>query len=272
MKEKLDIYCVTDKDLNFLRELDYNLAAVGKGEFSERYIRCDQQDNIFYKEEHYSELTFHYWFWKNQLKKYINEENIWIGVCQKRRFWVQKKNNEDSISTFSKDYLLKYIPEEWFGYNSVICEPINLQGAKYSKLIKKGWRNIIKDPSILFNKNKHSIKLHFDMFHGYGLIEKAINVMNSKDKEDFKNFVSNSSTFNPHIMFVAKPKIIDLWFKDLFQWLDSCEKVFGFEKLKGYETKRLYAYLAERYLSFWFKKYSSCLEWPYTFLDSEKSS
>ena len=91
MIKKLDIYCVTDKDLNFLRELDYNLAAVGKGKFSERYIRCDQKDNIFYKEEYYSELTFHYWFWKNQLKKYINNDNIWIGVCQKRRFWLQKK-------------------------------------------------------------------------------------------------------------------------------------------------------------------------------------
>ena len=56
----------------------------------------------------------------------------------------------------------------------------------------------------------------------------------------------------------------------IFEWLFNCEKIFGFEDLKGYETKRLYAYLAERYLSFWFKKYSSCLEWPYTFLDTEK--
>ena len=107
------------------------------------------------------------------------------------------------------------------------------------------------------------------MFHGYGLIEKAIDVMDSKDKKEFKNFVFNSNEFNPHIMFVAKPKIINLWFKDLFHWLDNCEIVFGFEKLKGYETKRLYAYLAERYLPYWFKKYSSCLEWSYIFLDSE---
>ena len=47
MKDKLAIYCVTDKDLKFLRELDYNLAAVGKNKFSEKYIKCDQGDNIF---------------------------------------------------------------------------------------------------------------------------------------------------------------------------------------------------------------------------------
>jgi len=66
-------------------------------------------------------------------------------------------------------------------------------------------------------------------------------------------------------------KIIELWFTGLFKWLDDCEKVFGFEKLKGYETKKLYAYLAERYLSYWFKKYSNCLEWSYVFIDTEKN-
>ena len=227
---------------------------------------------FFYKEEYYSELTFHYWFWKNQLKKYIDDDKIWIGVCKKRRFWLKKKNNKNDLNNIFKEDLLKYIPKEWSGHNAIICEPINLQVSKYSKLIKKGWRNIINDPSILFNKSKHSIKLHFDMFHGYGIIEKAIDVMDNKDKNEFKNFIFNSNKFNPHIMFVAKPKIIDLWFKDLFKWLVDCEKVFGFEKLKGYETKRIYAYLAERYLSYWFKRYSDCLEWPYIFLDTEKNS
>jgi len=272
MKNKLNIYCVTNKNLKFLRELDYSLAAVGKNKFPEKYIKCDHGDNIFYKEEYYSELTFHYWFWKNQLKKYLDDDEIWIGVCQKRRFWLQKKSPENNFSSVFEKNLLKYIPKEWSGYNSIICEPINLHVSKYSKLIKKGWRNIIDDPLILFNKNKHTIKLHFDMFHGYGIIEKAIDVMDNKDKKEFKNFIFNSNKFNPHIMFVAKPKIIDMWFKDLFKWLDNCEKVFGFEKLKGYETKRLYAYLAERYLSYWFKRYSDCLEWPYIFLDTEKNS
>ena len=68
------------------------------------------------------------------------------------------------------------------------------------------------------------------------------------------------------------PKIIELWFTGLFKWLDDCKKVFGFEKLKDYETKRLYAYLAERYLSYWFKKYSNYLEWSYTFIDTEKNN
>ena len=49
-----------------------------------------------------------------------------------------------------------------------------------------------------------------------------------------------------------------------------CEEIFGFEKLSGYETGRIYAYLAERYLPFWFKKYSKIRTWPIYFLDKMK--
>ena len=266
MKNNLEIYCVTNKDIKFLKDLDYNLAAVGKNNFSAEYIKCDDQINIFYKEKYYSELTFHYWFWKNRLQDKIND-NIWIGFCQKRRFWSQKNNTKSLDKYLDTSNFLKIVPNEWSKYDAIICNPINLNVKKYSKLVKKGWKNIIKEPSILYDKNKHTIKLHFDMFHGYGIIDKAINVMNENDKEDFKKFIYTAKSFNPHIMFIAKPKIADMWFKDLFNWLDQCEKIFGFKNLKGYETTRLYAYLAERYLSFWFQKYSNYLEWPYIFVD-----
>ena len=269
MKNNLEIYCVTNKDLKFLRDLNYNLAGVGKNKFSDRYIKSDNQINIYYKEQYYSELTFHYWFWKNRLKEYLHNDSVWIGFCQKRRFWI-KKNEEKNIeqSSFTDNFLTQ-VPNEWSNYNAIICEPLNLQVTKLSKLMKKGWKNVIQNPSILFDKKKHTIKLHFDMFHGYGIIDKAIEVMNKKDKKDFKEFINNSKQFNPHIMFIAKPKIVDMWFKDLFSWLDKCEKIFGFKELKGYETTRLYAYLAERFLSYWFKKYSNCLEWPYIFIDTD---
>ena len=138
------------------------------------------------------------------------------------------------------------------------------------KLFKRGIRNLIKDPSILFFKKKQSIKLHFDMHHGYGVLTKAIDCMNYKDKNEFKKFVSNNSIFNPHIMCISKKKILNKWFKDLFDWLFKCEKVFGIKNLKGYDQERLYAYLAERYLSFWFKKYTNFKEHNWIFFDVVK--
>ena len=69
-------------------------------------------------------------------------------------------------------------------------------------------------------------------------------------------------------MFISKVNILDKWFSTLFPWLERCEKQFGFKELVGYDKTRLYAYLAERYLSFWFKKYSKHKEENWVQLDN----
>ena len=269
MDKNLEIFCVTDKHLNFFNDIKYKLAAVGKNNFPSNYIICNTGENIFYKEEYYSELEFHYWFWKNLLNKYSNE--TWIGFCQKRRFWLQKKEDLNlKINKNIKDKFLYKIPEECKQFDAIITEPLDVRGVKFMKILKNGFKNLLRDPSIIFDQKKQTLKLHFDMFHGYGNIDLAINVMHSKDREDFKKFIYNSISYHPHIVFISKPNIANRWFSDLFSWLDNCEKIFGFKELKGYKTKRLYAYLAERYLSFWFKKYTNSTDWPLVFVDTEK--
>jgi len=91
----LSIYCVTNKRVKFLENFDYNLAWVGNENIPKNYLRCDNKYNIFFKEKYYSELTFHYWYWKNKLD--INDE-CWIGFCQKRRFWLKKESKDEIIS------------------------------------------------------------------------------------------------------------------------------------------------------------------------------
>ena len=110
------------------------------------------------------------------------------------------------------------------------------------------------------------------MHHGFRNLERAINLLNQKDRSDFYEYVKNRDFFNPNIMFIAKPQILNKWFDNLFPWLEECEKIFGFENLKGYDTTRLYAYLAERYLSFWFKKNTKYLEWYWTFFEKKSNS
>ena len=261
----LSLYCVTNKSSDFLEGLPMNLVGVGQNKFNDKYLRCDHKDNIFYKEKYYSELTFHYWYWKNLLK---NEKNKWVGFCQKRRFWVKSqiknfKSNEKEI----KNLLLTQIDSKYDDYDSFICLPIKISGARKTKILKRGWRNLFKDPSILFNTKKETISLHFDMHHGYKNMEKAIKYLNSRDKEDFTRYVSERDFFNPHIMCIAKPEILSVWFKELFNWLERCETEFGFKNLKGYDNSRLYAYLAERYMSFWFKKYTKFHEQPWAILE-----
>ena len=262
---KLKIFCVTNKELEFLEKTNYQLAGVGKHKFNINYLKSDTDKNIFYKEQHYSELVFHYWFWKNQLKNYADD--VWIGFCQKRRFWLSNTNKKIISENNLIDSLLHEVPSAWHNFDSILCEPISVSNPKRMKMIKRGWKNILRDPKVFFKKEKHTIELHFDMHHGYGVLDKAINVMNIKDRIDFKKFVSSSSTFNPHIMFITKKYFMNLWFEDLFSWLFDCEKIFGFSNLKGYDQQRLYAYLSEGYLSFWFKKYTETKEWPWIFFD-----
>ena len=264
MSNKLKIYCVTDKVLKNLENTNLKLVGVGKEKFSEIYLDCSKKKNIFFKEKYYSELTFHYWYWKNLLQL---EDKEWVGFCQKRRFWLKKNTNKEKVdeNNLLKNLLLE--PDSgWTNYDTILCNPIDISGAKKIKLIKRGWRNIIKNPTLLFGK-KETLKIHFDLHHGYGNLDKAISLLDDKDRDDFNNYVSTKSIYNPHIMFISRPKVLNDWFNNLFNWLEKCEKIFGFRDLSGYDTTRLYAFLAERYLSYWFKKYTKYTEQPWVFIN-----
>ena len=261
----LDIYCVTNEIIPLLDKTNYKIGWVGKKNPPPKYLNCNTGNNIFYKEKYYSELTFHYWFWKNKFD--INSEK-WIGFCQKRRFWCNENLSNERIdkNNFYK-YTLTEISESEKNLEAIICRSISVNKVKKIKMIKRGFRSLLKDPEIFFNQNKQTLKFHFDMHHGYGNLSKAIELINDEDRSDFFNFVNSSTSYNPHIMFIAKPKILDRWFEVLFKWLFDCEKIFNFEKLYGYDTQRLFAYLAERYLSFWFKKHTNYIEKPWIFVD-----
>ena len=263
----LKIYCVSNLANINLEKLNLTLVGVGKNNFPKNYLTCNNGDNIQHKEKYYSELTFHYWFWKNELEKFDN--NTWISFCQKRRFFI--KNNSYNINNINdlKNNIIRSIPDKWSSCDALVCEPIKVSPAKMIKLIKRGWKNLVKNPTILFNKNKHNIKLQFDMFHGYGNLDKAIDLMKSPEKEKFREYVNNNVQFNPNIMVISKKLILNKWFTALFDWLFNCEKIFGFNNLKGYDTGRLYAYLSERYMSFWFNEYYNTKECPWIFFDTK---
>ena len=117
------------------------------------------------------------------------------------------------------------------------------------------------------SKKKRNIKFHFDLMHGEGNLDKAIKLLNKDDQEDFRIFVNNEVSFNPHNMFICKSnKILYNYYNSIFPWLERCEKIFGFN-LDGYGLKRIYGFLAERYMSFWFKKYTKYKTMPIIFKD-----
>ena len=276
--------CLQNKALPELKKLDYVPVGLGNDNFSEGWLRDNTHENISFKNKYYGGLTFHYWFWKNILPTI--EDNHWIGFCSHRDFWSNKRKiTQDSNFEINKqgipnlirtnnikleDFVLNKVPVEWEKFDTIIGEHMYINTLKLSKLIKHGIWALIRNPSALF-KRKRNIRFHFDMWHGNGNLDKAIDLLDDKDREDFREYTRRNTSFCRGDFFVCRSKtIINNYYNSIFPWLERCEKVFGFN-LKSYGLIRIYAFLIERYLSYWFAKYSKTLLWPVIFYDINKT-
>lgn len=278
----MKIYCITHKPQNHINYLGLTPFGVGLSAFPRDYVTEKNGESIANKNNYYSETSFHYWYWKNILN--LKPKNEWFGMCQYRRYFVKDKY-EDLIK-YSEGYQGFYpyikkisdlkemlqldIPNEWNGYDVVLCKPWSVTVKSKTKIFKRGLKSLIKDPFILFNKKKQNIRLHFEMFHGHNNLQKAINILPIKDKNDFINYITSNNMLPGHCIFFSKNnELINSFYTDLFKWLFECEKIFGFE-LKGYDTQRIYSFLTERYMPFWFNKYSKVKYWPWVYCDITK--
>ena len=265
--KNLQIFCLSlnPQHKKIISKLGYVPVGLGDKLFSDEWLSDKSENTIAYKNKYYGEYTFHYWLWKNQKIEFDG----WIGFCQYRKFWKKNSDNynDNNFETFD-DILLKEIPADLNNFETIIGENFFVNQFRFSKFIKHNFKAMISKPSLLFNKKKRSIKFHFDMMHGHGNLDKAIQVLDSKDKKGFNDFVNSEVSFNPHNMFICKNKeILYSYYESLFPWLFNCEKIFGFKDLKGFGLQRIYGFLAERYMSYWFKKYTKYTTLPMQFKD-----
>ena len=70
----------------------------------------------------------------------------------------------------------------------------------------------------------------------------------------------------PSLLYKNKD-ILKNYYDALFPWLERCEKEFGFDNLEGYGQQRIYGFLAERFMSYWFKKNTKFSTLPILFKD-----
>ncbi len=265
--DELSIYCmsINNSNLDTIKSLNYIPVGLNKDKFSKEWLRDNIGDNISNKNSYYGEYTFYYWYWKNLLK--YKKKNEWVGFCSYREYWGNKSNSK---SNNLKDLVLQKFYPEWTNYDAIIGEPLFIGGTKIMKIIKYGKMALIKNPKAIFSKKGRTIKWQFDMFHGVGKLDKAINLLPEKDREEFRVYTRTETSFARGNMFITKSsKIINEYFDYVFKWLHECENIFGFE-LKGYNQIRMYTYIAERFLPFWFKKYTKYLEWPVVYYDINK--
>ncbi|MDC0976945.1 DUF4422 domain-containing protein [Pelagibacteraceae bacterium] len=260
-------FCLTHKYNPLLEKIGYINVGMGNNKFPKSWLLDSTGINISEKNKYYDMYSFHYWLWKNYLDKM--DDKTWICFSTYRRFW--QADNAFSENVLLKDKIIQTTPNEWNNYDTILTEPTDLTKIKFSKLFKKGKKLILKNPSLLFEPKKRNIKFHFDLMHLEGNLDKALSVFDKKEKSEFIDYLNTNTSANFWNLFCCNSKILlNDWYESVFTWLFKCEDIFGFDKLKGYETGRLYAYLAERYLPFWFKKYSRTRTWPIYFYNTDE--
>ena len=120
-------------------------------------------------------------------------------------------------------------------------------------------------------KNRN-IKFHFDLMHGHNNLDKAIQLLDEDNKNDFREFVNTQNSFNPHNMFICKSAMtLERYYSIVFPWLKKCENEFGFSNMDEYGTTRIYGFLAERFMSYWFQKNYKYKTMPIIFYDIKKN-
>ena len=220
------MYCISidNNILDKILNLGYLPVGLGESNFTSKWITDKNGQNISHKNKFYGEYTFHYYFWKNILHKIPNNE--WVGFCGYRRFWEEKNKIDNNFN----NAILKNAPNEWNNYDVIIGDKLDLKEIKWMKVLKYGKVAFIRNPKIILNKKYRNIRFHFDMFHGNGLLDKAIEQLDSKDRTKFYKYVRTQTSFNQGNMFITKSKeIMNNYYSTLFSWLKKCEDIFGFK-------------------------------------------
>jgi len=265
--KNITMFCLTlnPNHLSKIKRLDYVPVGLGPANFSNEWLTDKSKNNISEKNPFYGEYTFHYSIWKEM---YENIKTDWVGFCQYRKFWFTR-DAEKSVDSFEdlNSRVLKKIPEKIESFESILGDPFYVNQFRFKKFIKRNLVTMVKNPSLLLFKNKRNINFHFDMWHGKGNLNKAIEMLDEREKNDFKIFVNKNVSFNPHNMFVCKKEFLLRYYDSVFPWLEKCEKIFGFPDANNYGLKRIYGFLAERYISYWFKKYTNHRTMPIFFKD-----
>ena len=260
------MYCfsLANSNLDKIKKINYIPVGLGKENFDKEWLRENTKDNISEKNSWYGENTFYYWLWKNELEK--NFDVDWIGFCHYRRFWL--KDSEEKEQQNFKQSIVQEAPIEWKNHEVVLRDEVYVNSTKLSKILKYGKRQLIKNPFVFLSKKTMTVKVHYDMYHGYGEMDKAIELLDDENREDFRKWVNTAESFNANNVFICKShSLYNDYCKSLFKWLERCEEIFGFDPNRSYSRIRVYAFLAERYLSYWFKKNSNYIVWPLKFHD-----
>ena len=227
--------------------------------------------NISEKFFSYADLVGHYYIWKNFLDKY--NQDTWVGFSQYRRLWIKNKITRDIELNLLERIILTDIDESWNAYDAIIPPAFFFRKKK-----KEIVRNILLFPikrDISLFKYKITVLDQFAQSlgpFGKDLIFEIIQYLPDSDRYDFLEFLKSRTHLSAHGMYISKVKIINQYSNLIFDWFLKCENIINKNNnLPLIKNSRIFQYINERFLDYWFSKYHKVLRWPMIMYNENKN-
>jgi len=274
IKNKLIIFCTSHKTINYLDKFYPSIQMIGCGNnfnIPSKWHNSNKKINISEKFLSYADLTAHYYIWKNLLDKY--KPDTWVGFSQYRRLWIKNKITNNLELNFLDKIILKDIDKSWNTYDAII-PPAFFFRKKKKEIVKNILLFPIKRDVGLF-KYKTTVLDQFAQSLGpYGkdLIFEIIQYLPTSESYGFLEFLKKRTHLSAHGMYISKVKIINQYSNLIFEWFLRCENIINKNNnLPLIKNSRIFQYINERFLDYWFSKYYKVLRWPMIMYNEDKN-
>jgi len=271
---KLTIFCTSHKSINYLDKFYPSIQMVGCGNkfnFPTNWHLSSTKKNISEKFFSYADLVGHYYIWRNFLDKY--NQDSWVGFSQYRRLWIKNKIINDVELNLLDRIILTNIDESWNEYDAII-PPAFFFRKKKKEILKNIFLFPIKrDINLL--KYKTTVLDQFAQTlgpFGKDLIFEIIQYLPTSESYDFLEFLKTRTYLSAHGMYISKVKIINQYSNLIFEWFLKCENIINKNNnLPLINNSRIFQYINERFLDYWFSKYYKVLRWPMIMYNLDKN-
>ena len=270
--KKLHIFCCAhfyDKNIQKLKNVIPS--GTGNDTYPKNWFVDNTQNNIANLNNTYAELTFHYWIWKNYLDNFSKTDLI--GFCQYRRFWLKKDHDKNLSYENLDDNLLNENNLDFSESEVFLTKSEKIFIKKKSILKYRGFIENIIDPKPLVNRFYHTAGLQFEIStKTKKIIYEVAKYIKKSDQDAYLNFLNTEKKINFHNMFITNKFILNEYMTDLFEWLNLCDEKIKKVNTNKESSRRIHAFLAERFLHFWFNRHYQISEIPYGFINTSKKN
>jgi len=254
----MSLYCVTHKPLEYELASSIRQLQVGDGVRYTGAYRDNSDDNISQKNRTYSELTGHYYVWKNLPSQ-------WVGFCHYRRFLVPPSQQKWARDNLSRPF--EHLPTEGKGegnYASGYTASLEQLNTFFSRSglgsetseVGADFKTLLEDCDIVLPASNpvpnNDLVYQYTTAHPSYAIFALLKLMSERDhylgKAAYEFFTSAESA-HWNNLFVCRWDVFDDYCEFLFDLLFELEETLMLP-ICPYQ-RRVFAFLSERLLNFW---------------------